>query len=144
MLTKHRTSKQWPDAISRSLLTALIAITMMGLGESRCWAGGSIGWEEVIQNITKDDPSLATYITEHFDVAPIGGAVRVGHDTDGKSLDPPYEVGQRIPPYDFEAKPKGAKGDYTLLLNFEPTSIASGKHVRWQMTLRFVKDLAAK
>lgn len=99
------------------------------------FAGASVRWEEALTKIAKDDPDLAQLVQVQFDVADIGNGVWVGHDKDGNSLAPPYEVGERIPPYDFDAKPKGTDGGLTLRLSFEPTSIVLGKVNRWQMTL---------
>ena len=83
-------------------------------------AGGSITWDEVLNQIKKDDPFLANYITENFDMARSGGGIRVGHDKNGNSMVEGLGVGTRIPPYDFWGKPKGSKGDFNLHLMFEP------------------------
>jgi hypothetical protein len=101
-----------------------------------CYAGGSIGWDRVNAEITKGDPFLAAFIAAHFDVAPAGGALRVGHDHEGNSLVPGHEVGDRLPPYEFRAKSKGVAGDYTFYLTFEPISFDNGKTTMWQVTIR--------
>jgi hypothetical protein len=98
-------------------------------------AGGSLAWEEVAKRIRVQDPLLAAFIAEHLDVARSGGAVRVGHDKDGNSLAPPFEVGERIPPYDFDAKPKGAPGDYSLTIHLEEISYDDGKTSQWQISI---------
>ena len=121
--------------VARSSQSVLCAVMLCLLLTVHAFACGSISWKEVLTKITKDDPDFAELVQKQFDVADIGVGVRVGHDKDGKSLAPPFEVGERIPPYDFDAKPKGAAGDFTLRLSFEPTSIVTGKVNRWQMTL---------
>ncbi len=70
------------------------------------FAGGSIGWTEVQAQINKEDPFLAAFITEHLEFNHAGGAVRVGHDSEGKSTVSGLEIGTRLPPYQFYAKPK--------------------------------------
>lgn len=79
---------------------------------------------------------MASFISQHFDIAPSGGALRVGHDSEGKSMVEGLGIGTRLPPYDFNAKPKGSAGDYTLNLTFEPVSFDDGKTTEWQMTIR--------
>jgi len=101
-----------------------------------CMAGGSIDWERVSAEITKDDTFLATFIAQHFDVARSGLAVRVGHDRAGNSTVPGLGIGTRLPPYDFYAKPKGSAGDFTLQLILEPISFDNGKTTTWQVTIR--------
>ncbi len=49
---------------------------------------------------------------------------------------PGEEVGTRLPPYNFFAKPKGENGDYTLYLTIEPVDSDDGKTTLWQITIR--------
>ena len=113
-----------------TVLAAYISLTMPSL------AGGSIGWDQVRAEIAKDDPFMADYIVRNFEVRRVGGGVRVGRDKDGNSLVPGLEVGTRIAPFDFPAKPLGAPGDYTLQLKLEPQSFDDGKTTLWTLTLR--------
>jgi len=103
---------------------------------STCLAGGSVGWDQVRSEIAKDDPFMADYIAKNFEVRSVGGAVRDGHDKDGNSLVPSLEVGTRIPPYEFPAKPLGAPGDFTLYIKLEPTYFENSKTTLWVLTLR--------
>ena len=128
----------------RVLGRSLILLTLATLSSATCQAGGSIGWMEVLVKITNDDPDLAALVQRQYDIADIGLGVRVGHDKDGNSLAPPFEVGERIPPYDFDAKPKGEAGDFTLRLSFEPTSIVVGKVNRWQLKLIVIAKSPSK
>jgi hypothetical protein len=116
----------------RSVLAACLTFTLISMAP--CRAGGSIGWDDVRKQIAKDDPFLADYIAKNFEMRPSGGAVRVGHDRDGNSLVEGVEVGTRIPPFEFPAKPRGAAGDYTLYLVFEP--YGDNKTTLWTLTLR--------
>ena len=119
--------------ISRARVFAFVLVTLCFSGQ--VFAGGSIGWDEVVPQITKDDPFLTGFIAKNFDVSPIGIGVRVGHDKDGNSLVPGVGVGTRIPPIEFYAKPKGAAGDYTLCITLEHFN-ADQKDLRWQMAIR--------
>ena len=102
----------------------------------RVEAGGSISWEEVRARIATDDPFIAAFIAEHLDVARGGSALRVGHDKDGNSLVTGYGVGERIPPYDFVAKPKGAAGEFSMEIHLEELWYEKEKKVRWQLTIK--------
>ena len=86
--------------------------------------------------IRADDPFLAAFIVEHLEVAPSGGALRVGHDRDGNSTVPGLGVGQRLPPYDFDARPKGVKGGYSLHLHVERSTADFGKTSHWQLSIQ--------
>jgi hypothetical protein len=101
-----------------------------------CSQGGSIAWEQAHAEISKDDPFLASFIAAHFDVAPAGAALLARSDPWGKSLVRGYKVGDRLAPYDFNAKPKGAAGEYNLHLSFEPLSFDGGETTTWEVTMR--------
>jgi hypothetical protein len=115
--------------------TAFVLCLLLAFSTT-CRAGGSIGWTEVSAKIAKEDPFLFDYIARTFDVKYVGGGVRVGHDKDGNSLVPGLEVGERIAPFEFLAKPRGAAGDFTLLLTFDTESYDDGKTNVWTVTVR--------
>jgi hypothetical protein len=117
-----------------SFLFALLALPFS------CFAGGSVDWERVSKEINKDDKFLAAYIAQNFDIATSGGAQRVGYDQSGNSTVPRLEIGTRLPPYDFNAKPKGSLGDFTLHITMEPISSDNGKTTTWQVTIRKKRD----
>lgn len=99
-----------------------------------CFGGGSIGWEEVSARVTRSDPTLIKVINDAFDVSPVGGAVRLGPRSvdvmEGRA-----EVGTRVPPYDFECKPKGKPGPYSLLMTIDEGGRGEG---RWHFTIEMV------
>lgn len=113
----------------------LLLLTLIAPSVS-CMASGSIGWEQVSAEITKGDAFLSNYIAQHFDVATSGGALRVGKDQAGNSTVPGLGIGTRLPPYDFNAKPKGSDGDFTLHITLEPISFDNYKTTMWQITIR--------
>jgi hypothetical protein len=123
-------------AIPRLGLNLLVLFATYLILTTTCLAGGSIGWDRVSAEIAKDDPFLADYIAKNFEMRYSGGAVRVGHDKDGNSLVPCMEVGERMPPYEFPAKPLGAPGDFTLYITLEPRSFNNDKTTLWVLTLR--------
>ena len=117
----------------RTLLAILFSLSFV----LQIFAGGSIDWDQVKAEITKDDPFMADFITSQFDLQPVGDAVRIGHDKDGNSLAPELGgVGKRIPPYNFLAKPKAANGDFTLVMTLEPIASSDSKKTNWQITIR--------
>jgi hypothetical protein len=101
-----------------------------------CFGGGSIGWEDVRKRMARDDPEFLAWIDERFDIRPSGGAVRVGHDTSGKSTVEGSQIGDRLPPFEFPAKPKGTGGDYTLYLTFDYSGRQQATKPLWQVTVR--------
>lgn len=101
-----------------------------------CLAGGSISWDEVNIKIKKEDPFLAAYIIKSFDIAQIGDAIRIGRDNKGNSTVSGLEVGTRIPPYNFYAKPKNSTSDYTLYITLQPSDLDNNKIHSWQITIR--------
>ena len=101
-----------------------------------CFAGCSVGWDQVRAEIMRDDPGFLAFLEARFDVHHSGLAVRVGRDASGNATIPELGVGARIPPYEFYAKPKGTPGDYTLYLTFEPTTPPRSEKVVWQVTIR--------
>lgn len=115
--------------------TAFLFLLLL-LSSPLCFAGGSIDWDEVRARIKKEDPFLADYIAAHFTVNRVGGAVRVGHDRNGNSMVEGEEIGARLPPYNFYAKPKEEKGDYTLYMTLEPADSKDPKITAWQITIR--------
>ena len=70
-------------------------------------AGGSIGWDDVRARIVKTDPDLIKIIDTTFDVNKSGGGVRLGNQFGDR-------VGERIPPYDFDAVRKSTGEKYHL------------------------------
>jgi hypothetical protein len=90
------------------------------------FAGGSLPFSD-LKDLLAQQPILAQFISEHLDVAEIGTASRVGGRVNEELS------GSRVSPYEFDAKPKGTKGDFTLMLVIEAeTSFldANGKKVR--------------
>ena len=105
---------------------------------AKAFAGGSISWEEARTHIVKGDPLLIAWVEEHFEIRHSGGAMRVGHDASGKSMVEGVGVGTRLPPYEFPAKPKGAKGDYTFYLIFDYCDRYNDTKELWQVTVRHI------
>lgn len=107
----------------RNLFT-LAAIVF--LYQETAFAGGSLPFSD-LKELLDQQPVLAKFISEHLDVAEIGTAQRVGGRVNEELS------GSRVAPYEFDAKPKGASGDFTLMLVIEAeTSFldANGKKVR--------------
>src|SRR3989442_233368 len=103
-----------PSALTRPRLTPLCVVAVFLSITLSCLGGGSIGWDIVSAEIRRDDPFLLAFIERTFAVHHVGGAMRVGRDATGKSTVPGLEIGTRLPPYEFDAKPKGSSGDYTM------------------------------
>jgi hypothetical protein len=83
-----------------------------------CMAGGSIGWEDVSSRLSRTAPELLRVINDSFEVAPGGGALRLGpHSLD--VIEGRAEVGTKVPPYEFDCKPKGKPGPFFLRLRVE-------------------------
>ncbi len=92
----------------KTLLGAAILLFAVGAAS----AGGSLDFSD-LKDLLEQQPILARFISEHLDVAKIGNGGRIG----GKVSE---ELGgSRIAPYEFEAKAKGATGDFNLLLVIE-------------------------
>ena len=90
------------------------------------FAGGSLPFSD-LKDLLAQQPVLAQFISEHLDVAEIGTGSRVGGRVNEELS------GSRVAPYEFDAKPKSANGDFTLMLVIEAeTSFldANGKKVR--------------
>ncbi len=91
-------------------------------------AGGSLPFSD-LKELINQQPLLAQFIAEHLDVAEIGTGQRVGGRVNEEL------AGSRVAPYEFDAKPKGEKGDFTLLLVIEAETNfldANGKKVRME------------
>lgn len=101
---------------SRFILIALLAVLFSLLSVPPAHAGGSIGWEEVVQQVEKDDPFMAKFIEAQFDVSKVGSGLRIGRHTE---VDPDWGP-FRLPPFEFLAKPKGAEGEPSLHLTLTP------------------------
>jgi hypothetical protein len=90
-------------------------------------AGGSIGWDDVRVRISKTDPELIKIIDTTFDVNKSGGGVRLGNQF-GK------RVGERIPPYDFDAIRKSTGERYHLKINQSDDYDFTGRYqFTWQI-----------
>jgi len=87
------------------------------------YAEGSITFADDALPVLRREPELLKFVQQSLDVAPGGWGVRLGRDFGA-------DVGKRIPPFSFEARPKGQKGPYTLLLviNDPETGMVSGDH----------------
>src|SRR6478736_4320730 len=93
-------------------------------------AGGSISWDDARIRIQKEDPEFLELVERVFDIRRVGEALRVGHDASGTSTVEGVDVGTRMPPYEFLAKPRGSQSMYTLHLTFAP-SVTEGH--AWQI-----------
>jgi len=85
---------------------------------SLSYAGGSIAWEEVAAQLSRSAPELLSVINDSFDVARVGGAIRLS----ARSIDViegRAEIGDRVPPYEFDCKPKGQPGPSSLHLRID-------------------------
>jgi hypothetical protein len=103
-----------------------ILAAVLFLFSGTAFAGGSLPFSDV-KELLNQQPLLAQFIAEHLDVAEIGTAQRVGGRVNEELS------GSRVAPYEFDAKPKGAKGDFTLMLVIEAETNfldANGKKVR--------------
>ncbi len=92
--------------------------------QTAAWASGGISWEEVHKEIASQDKEIIAFVDQTFDVAPRGGAMR---PTVGE------HAGERFAPYNFFAKPKGAKGDYVFNLTFD---ISDTQTHRWSVLIQ--------
>ena len=88
-------------------LLALFAILI--LSTNVLIAGGSVSFEEQAIPLLQTQPTLLQFVQQTLDVAAVGSGVRLGKDFGDN-------IGKRITPFRFEARPKGATGPYTLLL----------------------------
>lgn len=73
-------------------------------------AGGSIAWDEVRVRISKSDSEIVKFIENNFEVNRVGGGTRLGHQFGER-------VGERIPPYDFDAVRKSTGEKYHLQIS---------------------------
>jgi hypothetical protein len=105
----------------KRVFLVLLAFTLLPLAAH---AGGSFFFTD-LKDLLAQQPILARFLSEHFDIAEIGGAPRIGTGTN-KNLS-----GIRIAPFELEAKPKGAPGDFSLILiiDAETTYLDSSGHV---------------
>ena len=76
------------------------------------YAGGSFDFADQLLPLLEQQPELKQYLLSTLDIAPHGYAGRIGSTVNL------HLGGTRIGPYVLKAKPKGAKGDYTLELKF--------------------------
>lgn len=83
----------------------LIALLM----PSASWAGGSFVIEDMIP-VLDQTPDIKAYILGTLDLDKSGYANRIGNSVN------PRLGGKRLGPYCINAKPKGAKGNFTLKL----------------------------
>src|SRR3954447_529400 len=113
------------------LIVTIAAMQMILAGG--IMAGGSMRWDDVRVRLQKEDPEFLTLVERVFDIRRVGDALRVGHDASGNSTVEGVEVGTRMPPYEFLAKPRGSESMYTLHLTFAPSEVEG--HL-WQVTVR--------
>lgn len=95
---------------------------------AKAYGGGSFGLERVMP-LLKQNESIYLFVMDTLDLESGGWAVRIGSNVN------PDLGGARIAPYTIRAKRKGAKGDWTYLLqiNAETTYYDSnGKDVPLQ------------
>jgi len=78
-------------------------------------ADGSLTWTEVSERMKKECPKLLVVINQCFDVKPVGGALRLGPRSNDV-MEGRAGVGDRVPPYEFDCKLKGAADSYPLTI----------------------------
>lgn len=128
---------------NKILIIATILLCLSG----RLFAGGSISFLD-LKELLEEQPALAHFISEHLDLAPIGNATRIGGRVNEELS------GSRVAPYEFEAKPKGAKGDFNLLLvieakttfldrNGKETGVAKATQIKERLTGICLRPLSA-
>jgi hypothetical protein len=115
-------------------LVAIIAAIL--LVPCRLFAGGSIAWGDVRDRLSHEDAALVAWVEHTFDIRHSGTAARVGRQADGKPTVEGAQIGDRVAPYEFAAKPKGSAGDYTLYLTFDYSGHKDGAKAVWQVTVR--------
>lgn len=96
-------------------------------------AGGSLGWDEASERLRSECPGLLSAIQQSFEVRPVGGALRLGPRS-ADVVEGRAEVGQRVPPFEFDCKPKGSPGPYTLRME-----IREGDGDGWKLIIREIK-----
>ena len=121
--------------MSRSVSLLAVGVSIL-ITAYRVSAGGSIGWEEVRARIGRDDPKLLAWVEQTFDIRHVGGATRVGRQADGTATVAGAEVGDRLPPFEFPAKPKGSAGEYSLYVTFDYGEREKAGKPSWQITVR--------
>lgn len=92
--------------------TALTALLIFALSLFTASAGGSFFFDD-LKDLLAQQPHLTRFIAEHLDVAEVGVAPRISSGVN-KEL-----AGIRIAPFQLKAKPKGAPGDFSLILIIE-------------------------
>lgn len=97
------------QAQTAAVKTTLLAALLSAFFPIAALAGGSFFFTD-LKDLLAQQPALARFITEHFDVAETGSAPRIGSGVN-KEL-----AGIRIAPFEIDAKPKGASGNFTFIL----------------------------
>jgi len=122
----------------RGNIPSLIAFLILLASSFSALAGGSVGYEERAIPLLRTQPDLLRFVQQSLDVAPVGWGVRLGRDFGDR-------VGERIPPFHFEARPKGHKGPYTLVLtiNDPKTGLSPGDATSTIVTIE-IHQLIAK
>jgi hypothetical protein len=120
-------------ARSVSLLATAAALLFTA---HRLFAGGSISWDDARTRIRRDDRDLVAWVERTFDVRDVGGAVRVGKQADGSPTVEGAQIGDRLPPFEFPAKPKGSSGEYILYLTFDYSGHKHDQKALWQVAVR--------
>lgn len=88
-------------------LIPLAVLILPGLAN----AGGSASWQDA-EEILSQAPQIRDHLLRSLDISEVGGATRFGRHFE-------HLGGARIGPYQFEAKPRGASGDFQFLLVIE-------------------------
>lgn len=104
------------------ILFASLLISLCFFAQSNAFAGGSVDLSE-LEPLLVQQKELWAFYKEKFDISTHGGGLRLS--SQGIPL-----RGFRIGPYDFPAKLKGSKGDYTyrILINTDFTFYDRNKH----------------
>jgi hypothetical protein len=105
--------------------TALLPFLVFALLPLVGRAGGSFYFTD-LKDLLAQQPTLARFLTEHFDISEVGTAPRISTGAN-KHLS-----GIRIAPFELEAKPKSAPGDFSfvLIIDAETTYLdSSGRAV---------------
>jgi hypothetical protein len=100
---------------------------------SIAYAGGSIGWDDVKTRISKSDSEIIKIIETNFTVNKGGGALRLGHQFGDR-------VGERIPPYDFDAIRKATGEKYLLVIDQSDDYAFTGRYKFTCQTNKQIKN----
>ena len=99
---------------------------------------GSFRVDTELEPLLNQQPQLKKLLYESFDMHWTGGANRIGQNVNERF------GGRRIGPYKLQAKPKGAKGEYSFMLIFHTRYIfkdADGKNTTLENAFHISEEL---